>query len=139
MSNDSQLKVIKSNKKIFRFWLIFAIVLSLIPTFVIFYLRKDKPDLQNTNTFYTGLVTVIIAFMMILSRIRVSGRGKNVSTKGDLSKNSWDKALIDLVGIGVLIEVLSIWWDKASYLLILIPVYLVYILIKKVMAIARGF
>lgn len=139
MSNDSQLKVIKSNKKIFRFWLIFSIVISLIPTFVIFYLRRDNPALQNANTFYTGLITVFIGFLLILNRIRVRGHGKSVSTRGDLSKNSWDKALIDLVGIGLLIEVLSIWWDKASYLLLLIPFYLIIMLIKKVMSLARGF
>ena len=132
MSNDSQLKIIRSNKRIFRTWLIIAAIISAIPTFVIFYRKREDPQSQNTRTFYTGLTTVVIAFLLIMNRIRVRGRGKNVSTRGDLSRNVWDKALIDLVGIGLLIEILAIWWEKASFLLLLIPVYFIYLLIKKI-------
>ncbi|KAH0794949.1 hypothetical protein GPJ56_001135 [Histomonas meleagridis] len=132
MSNDSQRKIINSNKKIFRTWLIIAAIISAIPIFVIFYLKRDNPEAQNTRTFYTGLITTVVAFLLILNRIRVIGRGKNMYTRGDLSRNVWDKALIDLVGIGLLIEILAIWWEKASFLLIIIPVYFIYLLIKKI-------
>jgi hypothetical protein len=129
MANDSQKSIIAQNRKVLRIWIVISVIVTLISAFVIFFLKRGKPQTQNIKTFFAGLALTITGFVLVFRAIRVYGSGKNIMTKGDLSGNS--KQLLDVIGVGLVVEFVGIWWSQAAFLFFLIPAFIIYELLKK--------
>jgi hypothetical protein len=130
MANDAMKLQIANNRRICRFWFIISIVVTSISAFWIFYLKRNTPKDQNIKTFVSGLICAVIGFFIVLRKIRVHGAGRNVFTEGNLSGST--KKLLDIIGVGLLVEFFGIWWYQAAFLFLLIPVFIIYDLLKGV-------
>ena len=130
MANEAEKKLIASNKKIFRIWLIIGILVTSFSAFMIFYVKRHDPKKQNKATFYSGLACAMIGYVMAFRAIQVRKVGGKYLSRGDLRSTSH---VLDIVGVGLIVEIVGIWWEQAAYLFLLIPGFIVYTFIKKVL------
>lgn len=131
MANDSQKKLIQNNQRIFKIWVVIGILVSSFSAFMIFYMKRDDPKKQNTATFYSGLCCSLIGYVLAFRSTRVRKEGKQYVARGNLSGR--DGHLLDVVGVGLIVQFVGIWWDQAAYFFILIPGFIVYTFVRKVL------
>ena len=133
MANEAMKKRIKENKKILLIWSIVSLIFCSLSAFLIFYKRKNTPKLQNKNTFYFGLTVMLIGFFLAIRSIRVmKDKNNQFVTTGNLKEHG--AILIDLIGISLLVQFVGVWWSKASWILLIVPVYVVYNFVKKLVS-----
>ena len=131
MAGDSQKKLIQSNNRIFRIWVVIGLVVTSFSAFMIFYVKRGDPKKQNTATFYSGLACSLLGYVMTFNSIRVRKEGNKYVTGGNLAGRNTH--LLDVIGVGLIVQFIGIWWDKAAYFFLLIPAFIVYTFVKKVL------
>lgn len=124
---------IRTNEKIFGIWAAIASVVTIISMFCIFYLRRNNPAKQNIKTFGFATIVAFGCVIAIKRAIRVQsvveGNSKKYVTQGDLKGRH--AILIDLLGVSMFVQILAIWWSKATVFYLVVPGYIIYFFSKK--------
>ena len=137
MANEAQKKVIANNRKVLKIWTVIAILVTSFSAFMIFYVKRGDPKKQNKATFYSGLTCAMIGYVFAIRATGVIKRDGKIVARGDFSGRS--AHILDVVGVGLIVEFVGIWWDQAAYLFILIPGFIVYTFVKKVLNWLKAF
>jgi hypothetical protein len=132
MANEAQKKRQRSNSRIFRVWLILSVVVTTFSAAMTYvYYPKAK---RNKGAFCAGLTVTIIGILVVWDKIRVRkvavGNKIEYVTNTDLSGGH--QMLLDVIGIGLLVQFFGIWWAQSAWLFLLFPIFIIYTIIKKV-------
>lgn len=124
---------IKDNNKIFRIWACIFVVVTSIVAFSVFYLRRGNPAKQNFKTFgfatIVGIGCLVAIFRAIAVKSVVENNSKKFVTSGDLRGRH--AILIDLLGVSMFVQILAIWWSKATVFYLVVPGYIIFFYGKK--------
>ena len=127
MGNDSWKKRIQDNKKIYKIWVTFASVLTIISAILIFVVKRGQPEKQNIKTFvFSLIITLICGYYLSKFAGTILDETKNgrvYKPAGDLrGKHS---VLVDLIGISAFVSFIGVWWSKACLIYLVIPAYVI--------------
>jgi hypothetical protein len=152
MANAALKKVRYKNKQVFLIWIIASIVTTIIAALFSFVfkvgrappppkprIRGQKVEVFRPRTeapFWSGLSAAVIGLALVYNRIRYRPRVSEVERVPELSgrkKNFWLAFYLDVVGIGLIVEFTGIWWRRACLLFWLVPMFIVYTVIRRML------
>jgi hypothetical protein len=132
MANTNAKTRIKDNMSIFKAWATIAAIVALITGFVVFYVRRNTPEKQHTISYSIGFIGAIACLVTIRNSIKVTkDENGKITTSGDLRGRH--SIFIDLLGVCMLCQILSVWTKYALLSFLVIPIYLIYWAIKKLL------
>lgn len=135
MANQSAKAVIATNKKIIKGYLIGFIVVALLAILIqlsINYFKKRDPVFPEIND---GFKWNALIFGLLYLRAFISSRPRHDQKTNKLypGKELYKSAIIELVFLSIIVQFIVMFTIKALFIYILVPIYFVYAIIKKVM------
>jgi hypothetical protein len=151
MANAAEKKIRQANNKVMITWLIIAIIISGISAIAGFLFKvgrkppPPKPRIRGQPApvfhprseapFWSGFIVSVIGLALVYNRIRFRkgqpGEKQSVPELSGPRKHFWLAFYLDVVGIGLMVQFVGIWWEKAYHLFWLVPVFIIYTCLKK--------
>lgn len=135
MANQSAKTIIATNKKIIKGYLIGFFVVALLSILIqlsINYFKKIEPIIPEINDAFKWNAA-IFGILFLRAYMVSRPRHDQETNKYRPGKELYHSTIIDLVLLSIIVQFIVMFTMKGLYLYILVPVYAVYAVIKKIM------